>query len=143
MINNEIKHKLLKELEKSGNVFFSCMKVNIDRSTYYRWYKQDKSFKKKADTSLHIGRENLIDIAEHALVLRLKEKDLGAIKYALSHNSPRYRTKREISRVIIEHISGDKNQPQQALTFEDLLYKQAEISYQKSIQKKDSLQEES
>ncbi len=93
MIDAETKQKLLKELQKSGNVGLSCMKVGVDRSTFYRWGEKNKKFKVDADKAITIGRENNNDVAEHALMIKVKEKDMTAIKYQLSHNSARYKPK--------------------------------------------------
>lgn len=119
MISQEIKNKFLVELEKSGNIYYSCAKVNISRNTYYRWLSDDTSFRKRAKKSRHLGRENLCDIAEQALMLNVRDKKMEAIKYVLSHNSPQYRTNRS-SRVIIEHISG-KRADNLPVTIEDVI----------------------
>lgn len=116
-----MKEKLLNELEKNGNIFLSCLKTNIGRSTFHRWKNEDKEFSKKADRAEQQGRLNNCDIGEHTLMLKVKEKDLGAIKYLLGHNSPRYRAKK-ISNVVILHkkgvISSDIMPPK---TLEDLI----------------------
>lgn len=101
MIDEKTKNKLLKELEKTGNVQISCLKVGIDRSTFYRWRQSNKAFKRVADEKLRYGREANSDIAEQALMLSVKDKNLSAIKYVLSHNSPRY--KPQLRKVTIHH----------------------------------------
>ncbi|MDP3996817.1 MAG: hypothetical protein Q8P86_03960 [bacterium] len=93
MIDLETKEKLLKEIEKSGNVYLSCMKTGIDKATFYRWKKDDKQFNKKATEAIKRGRENNCELAEHALMLNVKEKKMDAIKYVLSHQSKIYRPK--------------------------------------------------
>jgi hypothetical protein len=120
MIDPELKNKLLNELEKSGNIYVSCAKMNISRNTYYRWFSSDTHFRKRAKKSLRLGRENLCDIAEHALMCNVKEKKLDAIKYVLSHNSPRYRSNRS-AKVIIEHRSNKHIIENPPITLEDLL----------------------
>jgi len=102
MINDKAKNKLLRELEKGGNVYLTCLKTNINRSTYYRWKNEDKEFKSKADRAERQGRKNNCDIAEQALMLNVRDKKMDAIKYLLSHHSPRYKTKNS-SNVIILH----------------------------------------
>ena len=102
MIKNATKKKLLAELEKNGNVTISCLKSGVNRSTLYRWKQQSDEFKESAELAERIGRENNCDIAEQSLLLKVKEKDLGAIKYLLSHNSPKYKGK-ETSNVVIVH----------------------------------------
>lgn len=105
MIHGTTKQKLLKELEKSGNVFVACLKSNIGRTTYYRWRTEDATFQKQSDMAIQHGRENNCDIGEHALMQKVKEKDMPAIKYLLGHMSPRYRQK-NTTKVILEHLSS-------------------------------------
>ena len=118
MIHSATKKKLLVELEKNGNVSVACMKVGINRATFYRWREDSKEFMKKSNKVLRYGRENNCDIGEHSLMLKVKAQDLGAIKYLLSHNSPRYKNKQS-SNVVIVH---KKDLPVAApiKTFEDL-----------------------
>lgn len=102
MIDDKTKKKLLKELEKTGNVYLACLKVGIDRSTHYRWRDSDADFKKQATRAIRRGKENICDIAKHALLLKVKEKDMRAIEYVLSHNDPAYK-KKQTSNVVIVH----------------------------------------
>ncbi len=119
MIDHESKQKLLQELEKTGIVFSACLKSGIDKSTYYRWLEKDKGFSKQAKRAVRLGRTNIIDIAEHALLLNVKDKKMDAIKYVLSHNSPRYRQKTD-SKVTIQHFSK-KEGVEKRYTFTDLM----------------------
>lgn len=119
MIDDETKNKLIKELEKSGNVFLSCLKVGIDHSTYYRWIKNDKKYRDRAKQAIHLGRENNCDIATHALMRKVKDGDLGSIKYYLSYNSPIYKQK-QTSNVVILHRKEDLNAGVPVKTLEDL-----------------------
>jgi hypothetical protein len=119
MIDEGTKKKLLQELEKTGNVYVACAKVGIGRATFYAWKRIDKNFRKKADRAIRNGRENICDIAEHSLLLNVKDKDMNAIKYVLSHNSPRYKNR---DKFVVEHISrGRKDEQQPPITLEDLL----------------------
>lgn len=120
MIDDKTKHKLLKELEKSGNVFLSCLKIGIDRSTYYRWFDADKEFRKIASRVIRRGRENNCDIAKHALMLKVKEKDLRAIEYLLGHNDPAYKQKKT-SNVVIVHKKIDSLPLVQAKSLEQII----------------------
>lgn len=119
MIDDETKNKLIKELEKSGNVYLSCLRVGIDHSTYYRWIRNDKNFRNRANQAIRLGRENNCDIAIHALMLKVKDGDLGSIKYYLGHNSPIYKQK-QISNVVILHRKEDPNAGVPIKTIEDL-----------------------
>ena len=117
MIDDKTKRKLLRELEKSGNIYFSCARIGVERSAFYRWHSSDEEFKKLADLAVNRGRENNCDIAEQALLLNVKEKRMDAIKYVLGHNSPRYK-----ENVIIWH---KKEEPEgyalRELTFMDMV----------------------
>lgn len=120
MIEEKTKQKLLKELEKIGNILMSCLKYGIDRSTFYRWKESDPEFKEQAEAAIQHGRENICDIAEHGLVRKLKEADMNAIKYTLSHNSKRYQQKRT-SKVILEHRKNDQNIEKEPITLETII----------------------
>lgn len=118
MVDDKTKQKLLKDLEKSGNVWSSCLKLNIHRSTYYRWKETDKDFRRLANTAERHGRENMCDIAKHALMLNVKDKKMEAIKYVLSHLDPPFRRK-QTSNVVILH-KKDIIPPVPQKTLEDL-----------------------
>jgi len=105
MIKNPTKRKLIAELEKTGNVYIACLKSGISRATFYRWKNDNKEFRKRADGAVRQGRENNCDLAEHSLMIKVKEKNMEAIKYVLGHNSPRYKKPRT-SNVIIDHRSN-------------------------------------
>lgn len=120
MIDEETKQKLLKEFESFGNVYMSCLKVGIGRSTFYRWEKDDEEFKNQAAQAINRGRENMSEVAEHALLLKVKEKNMDAIKYVLSHTSPRYKQKQSSS-VLIIHKTMPKSLPTPVKTLEDLI----------------------
>jgi hypothetical protein len=115
MIDETTKEKLIQELEKSGNVYLSCLKVGVNKATYYRWLKDDKEFNKKANRAVRHGRENNCDVAEHSIMLLVKEKNLKAAQYILGHNSPRYKPDISSSKVFFEHkrsiVEKDKTKP--------------------------------
>lgn len=108
MIDGKTRNKLLEELEKSGNVYLSCLKIGINKATYYRWRENDKTFRKQADKAIRNGRGNMCDVAEHALMMNVKDKKMDAIKYVLSHNSPRYKPKDK--RALIIHSTAENNE---------------------------------
>ncbi len=120
MIDNKTKQKLLKEIEKSGNIWSSCVKLTIHRSTYHRWKETDKEFKKMALKAERQGRENICDIAKHALMINVKEKKMDAIKYTLSHLDPAFKRKQG-SNVIIWHKKDAPPPVAQIKTLEDLI----------------------
>lgn len=117
MIDDETKEKLLKEIEKNGNVSLSCAKVGVDKATFYRWYK-DKKFKKKAEGSIKRGRATNCDFAESSLMILVKQQKLEAIKYLLGHNSPIYKRNTTDYKFSYEKILPPGPKPK---TLEDLL----------------------
>lgn len=121
MIDETTKKALLKELEKTDNVYTACHKVGVAPATYYRWIQNDKQFKKDAAAAQRIGRKNIADISEHGLLIKIKEGNMEAIKYGLRHNHKRYMPKKE-DKVIIEHRSSGKESQQEAKwTLEDYM----------------------
>jgi hypothetical protein len=74
------KAKLLDCLrETSGIVAYACEKAGISRVTYYNWCKEDPEFKRKAEDI----QELQIDVAEAALLKKIKNEDTTAIIFYL------------------------------------------------------------
>jgi len=104
MVDDGTKRKLLKELERTGNISRSCAKLGIGTTTFYRWKSESKRFASQASTAIRFGRKNLCELVEYSLAQKaIKDADLGAMKYYLTHNDPRY--KRVASKVIMEHTN--------------------------------------
>ena len=61
MKSNKIQHTkkaLLESLEKSlGVVTTACKQVGIDRTTFYRYCKEDKEFKKQVDDLSNVAKD--------------------------------------------------------------------------------------
>jgi leucyl aminopeptidase len=128
MIDDPTRQKLLKEIEKSGNVYLSCLKIGVDKSTFYRWKEQDKEFKKESTKAVRTGRENNSDVAEQALMLKVKEKNMDAIKYVLGHNSQRYKQNKS-SNVVILHKKPPPEGEKKETDFTGLLWMQAKYRH--------------
>jgi len=123
MIGEKTKKKVIEELEKFGNVFYACKKNGISTSTYYRWFENNKDFKKKAKAAIMIGQKNFVDLAENGLISNVGNKDQRAIEYALSHLSKRYRKHNESNVVIVHRRDNFNPISQKEITLEDLLEK--------------------
>lgn len=135
MIDDKTKQKLLKELEKTGNVYLACLKVGIDRSTHYRWLDSDKTFKKQASQAIRRGKENSCDIAKHALMLKVKDKDMRAIEYLLSHNDPAYRRKQNNNITILhKKIVPTPTPVLQEKSLEEILDEEALQNHEKGLE---------
>jgi hypothetical protein len=61
------------------NVTEACKKIEIDRSTYYRWLESDPDFAQRVQDA----REEKIDFIEDQLLERISSGDTTAIIFAL------------------------------------------------------------
>jgi len=74
------KEQLLEALEKSlGIVSTACQSVGISRTTYYKYYNEDKDFKQSVDNIDDIA----IDVAESKLLELINDKNITAIIFYL------------------------------------------------------------
>lgn len=94
------KERFLEELRKTPVVQVACQKVGWGRTTYYRIRKQDKHFAELADVALQEGRVVVNELGEAQTITLMKEKDMRAIRFWLTHNDPRYSNKLEIKGTI-------------------------------------------
>ncbi|MFA5287460.1 MAG: hypothetical protein WC394_04230 [Candidatus Omnitrophota bacterium] len=85
------KSNFAKLLEEAPFISYAAKKTGIARATIYRWKKNNQDFRDAINKNLESGRRHLCDIAEMALVEKIKSKDLGAIKFYLQYNDERYR----------------------------------------------------
>ena len=109
----QIKKKaaLLEALGRIPVVEAATKRVGVPRSTYYRWIREDKKFRKQVMESQQMGLEHFNDLAETKLLQKVSEGEMNAVKFWLRHNSKRYGAK-EILEVIIR---ADQEEPDDAL----------------------------
>ncbi len=112
MIDKETKKKFLEELEKDGIPYSACRRSGLSKATLYRILKTDPDFKKRFKESKRIGLENTNDMTQFALNQLIREKNLGAIKWAQKHCDPRFKSRTK--KVIIEHSNIGKIDMQKA-----------------------------
>jgi len=120
MIDGKTKQKLLDEIQRIGNVYLSCLKINVDKATYYRWKQNSKKFCERAEEAERIGRSNLCDVAENYLFTNVKKGDQRAIEYVLSHNSEIYKHKTDTN-VYMYHKKDLPLPPIPQKTLEDII----------------------
>lgn len=60
-----------------GNVTDTCSAVNISRTTYYTWIKEDNEFKSAIENIN--AEEMLLDLVENKLIKKVKEDDITAL----------------------------------------------------------------
>lgn len=82
---------LLAELRKNSVMTVACQKAGIPRSTIYRWMKEDSTFLNLIEDVSSEGRDTINDMAESVVIKKVREENLHAAKYWLSHNKERYR----------------------------------------------------
>lgn len=90
------KSKFIKAIKETPNMSLVCKKLDISRSNVYRWREKDAKFRKELNKALTEGRENWIDVAELSLFKKIKDYDMRAISFFLSHNSKMYHKKSEV-----------------------------------------------
>lgn len=94
--SSDEKKKFLEILANTPFINHACKKVGISRATIYRWMHSNYRFKQKVLKAQNSGRENLVELAEVTLVNKVRNGDLAAAKFFLTHNSNRYRNKVQI-----------------------------------------------
>lgn len=120
-----IKALLIEQLKKTPVVQVACEKMNIGRSTFYRWKEQDKEFSKAVDESVAEGTDFVSDLAESRLIEAIRDRNLRAVLFWLRSHSTRYATKIELNgklRVENEPLTDEqKAMIEKALTLSGLI----------------------
>ena len=93
----ENKSELIKLLKKTPIIQVACERCGISRATFYRWKNKDKTFAKEADKAIKEGTEIVNDMAVSQLISAIKDRNMGAIRFWLQNNDPRYAQKLKIS----------------------------------------------
>lgn len=93
----KLKEAFIDQLKRTPTIETACQKVNIARSTVYRWIKGNKKFEAKVDDALNEGRMFMSDVAESQLFSLIGDKKIEAIRLFLSTHNPRYSNKLELS----------------------------------------------
>lgn len=81
----------LTELRKNSVIAVACQKAGISRSTAYRWMNEDSEFTNIVEEAISEGRAIINDMAESVLMKKIREENLAAAKFWLTHNNERYR----------------------------------------------------
>lgn len=87
--------KIQEELEKTGLVSDVCAKVGISRQTFYRWQREDESFRNMCLESLQIGVEFINDIAKSNYINAIQGGDLKASGFWLTNRDYGFRKNKE------------------------------------------------
>jgi hypothetical protein len=90
------KKKLLVQLRKTPIIEVAVKKVNLPRSTYYRWVKSDPIFADACAEAIEESVGLINDMAESQLISAIKDKNMTAIMFWLKANHRNYITRLKI-----------------------------------------------
>ena len=100
MKDQKDKQILIELFKETPIAYLVCKKAGISRATLYRWKKNDKEFAKQVDKALREGTEMINDVAVSQLIAAIKDKNIGAIRFWLQNNDPKYSNKLEVSAIV-------------------------------------------
>jgi hypothetical protein len=86
MKTKDKKQALVKCLETTPIISVACQKICVSRSSYYRWYEKDKSFREIADKKSRRGKLFVNDLAKSQLINQIKKGNITAIIFWLKFN---------------------------------------------------------
>lgn len=87
---------LLSELGKNSVMTAASQKAGVPRSTIYRWMKDNPALTEAIENARSEGRDIINDMAESVIIKKIREENLRAATYWLSHNNERYRPWRNL-----------------------------------------------
>ncbi len=91
------KELMLEQLKKNPIVQVACEKTQVPRATHYRWCKEDKEYAQRVELAVIEGIALCNDYTESTLLSAIQSGDIGAAKFWLRSNHPRYRNKIEVT----------------------------------------------
>lgn len=94
---NQKQKQLIELLIKTPVIEVVCQKVEIGRTTYYRWRKSNKKFASDCDKAIEEGCLFINDLAESQLITAMKNNNLTAVMYWLNHRHKAYANRLEVS----------------------------------------------
>ncbi|MFA6608296.1 MAG: hypothetical protein WCT07_00045 [Candidatus Paceibacterota bacterium] len=92
---------IIKGLEEIPNIRHVLKKVGVHHSTFYRWMVAYPEFRNKVLHALFRGRGNISDLATGNLIRAIKEGDLGASKFWLTHLDAQFMTSSKYDHFIV------------------------------------------
>ena len=108
------KELVLEQLKKTPIIQMVCEKLNIGRTTFYRWKREDLEFSKACDEAIEDGCLLVNDLAESQLMAAIRDQNMTAIVLWLKTHHPKYRNKMEVT-ANIKHLDEALTPEQQAV----------------------------
>lgn len=90
------KQLLIDQLHKTPVIEVACQKVNVGRTTFYRWRKDDPDFDLACAQALEQGVGLINDLAESKLIGQIQESNFAAIRFWLQTHNETYGNKLQI-----------------------------------------------
>lgn len=84
------KELFLEKLQESVFVSVAAIQAGVDRTTIYRWKKEDSKFSGELEKMQYRGIDKANDVIESILLKKAKEGDNKSIFFWLKHNHQRY-----------------------------------------------------
>ena len=94
------KQLFVEQLQKTPIIQLVCEKLEIGRTTYYRWRSTDMKFAAECDKAISEGQYLVNDLAESMLVNAIKDCNLSAIRFWLQNHHADYKNRVELSGTI-------------------------------------------
>jgi hypothetical protein len=91
------KQLFIDQLRKTPIIQVVCEKLDVSRSTFYRWKKTDAEFSKACIEALEDGCQLVNDLAESSLMSAIKGENLTAIMFWLRTHHAKYKNKIDIN----------------------------------------------
>ncbi|HYH13926.1 MAG TPA: hypothetical protein VD794_01815 [Flavisolibacter sp.] len=93
--SKKVKNMIIEELKAIPIVHHACKKMDISRSTFYRWCDDDPIFAQSCQVALVAGEDSINELAESQLIIKIKQGDQRSIVYWLSHHKAEYKNKED------------------------------------------------
>lgn len=90
------KELLIEQLKKTPIIQIVCEKLNIARSTFYRWKCEDEKFGEAVDNAIIEGNQLINDLAESKLISAIKDQNMTGIIFWLKNHHKLYTDKLEL-----------------------------------------------
>lgn len=91
------KELFVDQLKKTPIIQLVCEKLDIGRTSYYRWYKADEKFAEECDKALGEGKYLVNDMAESVIINAIKDRNLSATFFWLKHHHSTYANRLEVT----------------------------------------------
>lgn len=94
--SSDERSKIIEILSENPSIHYACRKVGVARATHYRWMKDNADYRTAISRALKNGRQLWNENAEAVLLKKVREGNMRAVTFYLTHNDARYIPKRSI-----------------------------------------------